>query len=48
MFCKKYAINSSEVGLVTISKFEKQNIVQYGDIIFTTSSETLHKLEWHL
>lgn len=39
-----YAINSSEVGLVTISKFEKQNIVQYGDIIFTTSSETLHEV----
>lgn len=33
-------INLNQLGRVTISDNEKQNIVKYGDVLFTGSSET--------
>ncbi len=37
-------INASMFGLVQIEKGENQNLVQYGDIFFTTSSETPNEI----
>lgn len=37
-------VDIDNYGLVEIEKNEKQNVIKYGDIIFTTSSETSHEV----
>lgn len=41
---KNAKVDPNEVSLVKISKDEKQNKVKYGDIFFTTSSETIEEV----